>query len=227
MVRPARSRVTAWSASLLPTRLGTPAQRSSPRSRPGGCFAQLDPVADRGRYPAHAARCRQPGQPRPRRWRSPAAGAADRHQADCHRPRLRSGCTPAREDCHSANRGAAAPQAVSARAWRRSRVAHGTGRCERPLPGLPPPTQHAGPDHGPGSARQQVGQLRGTLFLPVLLRSAAVRNFDAQVHIWSSPFPDAVDFGVAARQWTRMQVLAPQIGQRLLVLNAFTGGPAG
>jgi hypothetical protein len=68
-------------------------------------------------------------------------------------------------------------------------------------------------------------QLTGTLFLPVLLRTAYVRNFDPGAHIWSSPFVDAVDFGLAAPQWTRMQVLAPQIGQRLPVLNGFTGQP--
>jgi hypothetical protein len=71
----------------------------------------------------------------------------------------------------------------------------------------------------------QVSQLNGTLFLPVLLRTAYVRNFDPGAHIWSNPFSDAVDFGVAAPQWTRMQVLAPQISQRLPVLNAFTGEP--
>lgn len=68
-----------------------------------------------------------------------------------------------------------------------------------------------------------VSQLRGTLFLPVLLRTAYVRNFDPDAHMWSSPFADGVDFGVAAPQWTRMQVLAPPISQRLPVLNAFTG----
>jgi hypothetical protein len=68
-----------------------------------------------------------------------------------------------------------------------------------------------------------VNQLTGTLFLPVLLRIAYVRNFDPGAHMWSSPFSDAIDFGVAAPQWTRMQVMAPQIGQRLPVLNAFTG----
>jgi len=45
------------------------------------------------------------------------------------------------------------------------------------------------------------------------------------VHMWSSPLPDAIDLGVAAPQFTRMEVLAPQLGGRLLVLNAFTGEP--
>jgi hypothetical protein len=68
-------------------------------------------------------------------------------------------------------------------------------------------------------------QLRGTLFLPVIWHTAYVRNFDPAVRIWSGPFADAVDFGVAAPQWTRMQILAPRLGGRLLVLNAFTGEP--
>jgi LysM repeat protein len=73
--------------------------------------------------------------------------------------------------------------------------------------------------------RLLASQLRDTLFLPVILSPAFVRNTDAAVHIWSSALPDAVDFGVSAPQFTRMQVLAPQIGGRLLVLNAFTGNP--
>lgn len=68
-------------------------------------------------------------------------------------------------------------------------------------------------------------QLRGTLFLPVVLRLAYVRNFDPLAHMWSSPFADAIDFGIAAPQWTRMRVLAPQVGRRLPVLNTFTGEP--
>jgi CSLREA domain-containing protein len=68
-------------------------------------------------------------------------------------------------------------------------------------------------------------QLHGTLFLPVVWRTAYVRNHDPVAHIWSSPSADATDFGVAAPQWTRMQVMAPPLNQRLLVLNGFTGQP--
>jgi LysM repeat protein len=68
-------------------------------------------------------------------------------------------------------------------------------------------------------------QLRGTLFLPIVWRTAYVRNDDPSVHIWSSPFADAVDFGEAAPHWTRMLVLAPAFNQRLLVLNEFSGQP--
>jgi hypothetical protein len=65
-----------------------------------------------------------------------------------------------------------------------------------------------------------IAQLQhGTLFVPVLLSTAYVRNFDAGVHIWSGPLPDAVDFGPAAPQWTRMQVTGPQVGQRLPVVK--------
>ena len=67
--------------------------------------------------------------------------------------------------------------------------------------------------------------LDGTLFLPVLLREAYLANFDASARAWSSPFKDALDFGVAAPQWTRMRVLGPQVGGRIFVLNSFTGRP--
>jgi hypothetical protein len=68
-------------------------------------------------------------------------------------------------------------------------------------------------------------QLHDVLFLPVILHAAFVRNPDAAMHMWSSALPDAIDLGVAAPQFTRMEVLAPQLGGRLLVLNAFTGEP--
>jgi hypothetical protein len=70
-----------------------------------------------------------------------------------------------------------------------------------------------------------LGELGGTLFLPVVFEQAFVRNFDPDVHIWSNPFSTAVDFGIAAPQWTRMEVLAPVVGSRLPVLNASTGEP--
>ena len=41
-------------------------------------------------------------------------------------------------------------------------------------------------------------------------------------HIWSSPFKDGADFGVAAPQFTTFTVLGPQVGQRLLVYNPVT-----
>lgn len=68
-------------------------------------------------------------------------------------------------------------------------------------------------------------QLDGTLFLPVVLNEEWLANFDPDVHIWSSPRNDAVDFGTAAPQWTRTRVLGPQVAGRIFVLNEFTGEP--
>jgi hypothetical protein len=65
-------------------------------------------------------------------------------------------------------------------------------------------------------------QLSGTLFLPAVIQPAAVENFDPNAHIWSSPFRDAVDFGDAAPQGTRFEVLGPQVGSRILVHNPVT-----
>jgi hypothetical protein len=64
-----------------------------------------------------------------------------------------------------------------------------------------------------------LGELRGTLLLPVLVEPAYVRNFDPAVHIWSSPMADAVDFGVAADQFTLFKVVGPQVGGRIFVYN--------
>ena len=64
--------------------------------------------------------------------------------------------------------------------------------------------------------------LHGTLFLPAVLQPSEVENFDGQVHMWSSPLRTAVDFGEAAPQWTRFQVLGPQVGKRILVHNPVT-----
>jgi hypothetical protein len=63
---------------------------------------------------------------------------------------------------------------------------------------------------------------RRLYLLPVSLRPAYVQNHDASVHIWSSPFIDAVDFGVAGPQFTTFDVVQPQLGQRMYVFNRFT-----
>ena len=60
--------------------------------------------------------------------------------------------------------------------------------------------------------------------LPVISGDECIRALQKLGYIWSSPFKDAVDFGVAAEQWTVLPVLAPQVGQRLLVFNPATGG---
>ena len=70
--------------------------------------------------------------------------------------------------------------------------------------------------------RVPASPLEGTLFLPVVLRPAQVSNFNGAAHIWSSPFKDGADFGVAAPQFTTVTVLAPHVGQRLLVYNPVT-----
>ena len=69
-----------------------------------------------------------------------------------------------------------------------------------------------------------VSFLTGTLFLPVVLQPAWVSNFDPLVHIWSSPFKTAADFGSAGPQFTVFPALAPQVGQRILVFDPVTGG---
>jgi hypothetical protein len=80
--------------------------------------------------------------------------------------------------------------------------------------------------HDPGtnslSYRLPVGLLRRALLLPVCLGPAWVMNHDPGTRIWSGPNGDAIDFGAAAPQWTRMTVVGPQVGLRLLVFNEFT-----
>ena len=70
----------------------------------------------------------------------------------------------------------------------------------------------------PASALEQ-----GAAFLPVLQRPTAVANFDGNDHIWSSPFMDGADFGIAAPPFTTFLVLGPQVGARLPVYNSMTG----
>ena len=64
--------------------------------------------------------------------------------------------------------------------------------------------------------------LSGTLFLPVMMQTAWVTTFDPGVHIWSSPYKTAVDFGEAAPQFTSLQVVWPQVGGRIFVFNPTT-----
>jgi hypothetical protein len=71
------------------------------------------------------------------------------------------------------------------------------------------------------SLRVQVpaSSLNGTLFLPSLIVPAVVANFDASTHIFSSPFADAVDFGIAGPQFTHFKVVGPQVIDRIYVFN--------
>jgi hypothetical protein len=71
--------------------------------------------------------------------------------------------------------------------------------------------------------RVSLGELRDTLWLPALIVPAYVKNHDGRVHIWSSPMSDAVDFGVAAPQFTLFKVVGPQVGGRIFVYNPATG----
>lgn len=63
------------------------------------------------------------------------------------------------------------------------------------------------------------GSLSGTLFLSSFIVPAFVANFDENAHIFSSPFADAVDFGLAGPQFTRFKVVSPQVLERILVFN--------
>jgi hypothetical protein len=65
-----------------------------------------------------------------------------------------------------------------------------------------------------------VGSLAGTLFLPVAITPAWVQNFQPNVHLFSGPTADAVDFGPATdQQFNTFSVVAPQVAQRLFVYN--------
>jgi hypothetical protein len=63
------------------------------------------------------------------------------------------------------------------------------------------------------------GSLTGTLFLPSFIVPAFVANFDAETHIFSSPFEDAIDFGVAGPQFTHFKVVGPQVSERIFVFD--------
>jgi len=75
---------------------------------------------------------------------------------------------------------------------------------------------------GTASLRVSLADLRGALFLPTTLVPAYVANFDANVHIYSSPFVGATDYGLAGPQFTTFTVVAPQVGSRLYVYNPAT-----
>jgi len=67
-----------------------------------------------------------------------------------------------------------------------------------------------------------MADLQGTLFLPAALMPAYVANFDAQAHIYSSPFASATDYGLAGPQYTTFTVVAPQVASRLYVYDPVT-----
>ena len=55
--------------------------------------------------------------------------------------------------------------------------------------------------------------------LPVILSPSKVQTFQSDVHTYSSPFKDGVDFGVLGPAWNAYAVLAPQVGGRIGILN--------
>ena len=66
--------------------------------------------------------------------------------------------------------------------------------------------------------------LAGTLFLPAVMVPAWVANFDGDVHIFSGPTQDALDFGAAAPAFTTFPVVGPQIAARVYVYDPNTQG---
>jgi hypothetical protein len=55
--------------------------------------------------------------------------------------------------------------------------------------------------------------------LPVIIQPSKVQAFLDDVHTWSSPFKDGVDFGVLGSVWNSYAVLAPQVGARIGILS--------
>ncbi len=72
--------------------------------------------------------------------------------------------------------------------------------------------------------RVPAGAIGGTLILPGFIVPAFVANFDPETHIFSSPFTDAIDFGVAGPQFTRFKVVGPQVISRIFVFDEATQG---
>ena len=65
--------------------------------------------------------------------------------------------------------------------------------------------------------------LQSTTVLPVILQPASVQTFLPDVHIWSSPFHDAIDLGVAGAVWDVYSVVAPQVAGFIGILQPDTG----
>jgi hypothetical protein len=144
--------------------------------------------------------------------RVPLAGAAGEARVGLVLPLL-----PAGAPGGAGGAGAAGGQAADAHTWLYA-VYDGTGAFlgyVRPAGGLAPVPGGFGLDL-PAAA------LQGTLFLPAVLVPAYVQNFDPNVHIYSGPTAGAIDFGVAAPQFTTFTVVAPQVAGRLYVNNPAT-----
>lgn len=64
--------------------------------------------------------------------------------------------------------------------------------------------------------------LLGTSLQPVVFTPWWVPNYDPSVHVYSGPTHGAVDYGIAAPQFTTFTVVGPQVGTRLFVYNPIT-----
>jgi hypothetical protein len=95
----------------------------------------------------------------------------------------------------------------------------------RPVATYVPPSGQSTLPIGPiGSLvmRVSLGVSEPTAFRPAVLTPAWVQNFDPLVHIFAGPQPGAVDYGVAAPQFTTFVVVGPQVYSRVFVYNPTT-----
>ena len=65
--------------------------------------------------------------------------------------------------------------------------------------------------------------LQSTAVLPVIIQPAWVQSFLPEVHIWSSPFHDGQDLGVGGELWAMYRVAAPQVVDRIGIVQPETG----
>ena len=66
------------------------------------------------------------------------------------------------------------------------------------------------------------GLASGALFLPALLANTSVLIQDAEARLFSRPDELAVDFGLAGDQFSELEVVAPQVRDRLFVFSPVT-----
>jgi hypothetical protein len=65
--------------------------------------------------------------------------------------------------------------------------------------------------------------LQSTALLPVIIQPAWVQSFLPEVHIWSSPFHDGQDLGPGGDLWATYRVAAPQVADRIGIVQPETG----
>ncbi len=66
------------------------------------------------------------------------------------------------------------------------------------------------------------GLANGALFLPALLANTSVLIQDAEARLYSRPDQFAIDFGLAGDQFSELEVVAPQVRDRLFVFSPVT-----